>query len=263
MDGASFLNKFREKLQQKREANRQRKLNSGNAANAMDQQRTKFPGIFGNQMNPASNGTGSARPNFGPFAQQAIGGVMRGQKMGDAMGFRQGVNDKLDKVLAAVEGGQSGNDVPQDAGVQPPSAPMPPADPMTDNNAVAKSPVGDPSLMAEDATGASMAAKPKQIAKAQAKAYADKKGIRGKARKELVKDAKRSQSFDAAAQDEKSGDKPVDFGGASMGSIGKAQRDFIKNQFASHKAKVKAKRLKSKVEKAKAEKAKDKNETNK
>ncbi len=209
MDGASFMNKFREKLQQKREANRQRKLNSGNAANAIEQQRTNFSGIFGNQMNPASNGTGSARPNFGPLAQKAIGGVMGGQKMGDAMGFRQGVNDKLDKVLAAVEGGQSGNDVPQDASVQPPSAPMPPADPMTENNpdeANAK-------LMGMD-MGMSMAAKPKQIAKAQAKEYADKKGIRGKARKELVKDAKRSQSFDAAAQDEKRGDKAVDFGGS-------------------------------------------------
>ena len=30
----------------------------------------------------------------------------------------------------------------------------------------------------------------------------------------MGKDAKRSQSFDAAAQDAKSGDKPVDFGGS-------------------------------------------------
>lgn len=196
MDGASFLNSFRERLQEKREAKKERQLNSGNASNALDQARADFSS---NQMNPASNGTGSARPNFGQFAQDAIGNVMGGQKMGDALGFRQGGSDKLDKVLASVEGGQSGNDVPQDASTQPQAAPMPPTDPMTDNN---------PDM------GMSMAAKPKQVAKAQAKAYADKKGIRGKARKEMVKDAKRSQSFDAAAQDEKSGDKPVDFGGS-------------------------------------------------
>jgi hypothetical protein len=206
MDGASFLNSFRERLQQKREAKKERQLNSGNASNALDQARADFRS---NQMNPASNGTGSARPNFGQFAQNAIGNVMGGQKMGDALGFRQGVNDKLDKVLAAVEGGQSGNDVPQDTSVQPPSAPMPPADPMTDNN-----PDESGAKFTSMDMGASMAAKPKQIAKAQAKEYADKKGIRGKARKELVKDAKRSQSFDAAAQDEKRGDKPVNFGGS-------------------------------------------------
>lgn len=198
MDGASFLNKFRERFQERRDARKERQLNSGNASDALAQARSDFENKR-NQMNPASNGTGSARPNFGQFEQNAIGNVMGGQKMGDALGFRQGVNDKLDKVLAAVEGGQSGNDVPKDTSIQPQSAPMPPADPMTDNN---------PDM------GMSMAAKPKQVAKAQAKAYADKKGIRGKARKEMIKDAKRSQSFDAAAQDAKSGDKPVDFGGS-------------------------------------------------
>ena len=180
MDGASFLNSFREKLQEKREARKERQLNSGNASNALDQARADFRPT---QMNPASNGTGSARPNFGQFAQDAIGNVMGGEKMGDTLGFKQG-----------------GSDILQNLNTQPQSASMPPADPMTDN----------PDMY----TGASMAAKPKQVAKAQAKAYADKKGIRGKARKELVKDAKRSQSFDAAAQDEKSGDKPVDFGGS-------------------------------------------------
>jgi len=213
MDGASFLNKFRERLQQKREAKKERQLNSGNASNVLDQQRQRF-GLLKNQMNPASNGTGSARPIFGSMAQNAIGGVMQGGKMGDALGFRQGVNDKLDKVLAAVEGGQSGNDVPQDVGVQPPSAPMPPADPMTTTQEDRSMQDVDAASAAMRNMGAWMAAKPKQIAKAQAKEYADKKGIRGKARKELVKDAKRSQSFDAAAQDEKSGDKPVDFGGS-------------------------------------------------
>ena len=209
MDGASFLNKFREKLQDKREAKKQRELNSGNASDALSSANNESKRMFQfkqSQMNPFSNGTGSARPNFGSMAQNAIGGVMKGGKMGDALGFRQGVNDKLDKVLAAVQGEQGGNDVPQDASVQPPSAPMPPADPMTSDEA-------NDQLMGMD-MGMSMAAKPKQIAKAQAKEYADKKGIRGKARRELVKDAKRSRSFDAAAQDEKSGDKPVDFGGS-------------------------------------------------
>ena len=129
-------------------------------------------------FNPFSNGTGSARPNFGENAQNAIGNVMRGQQMGTQMGFNPG------------------NILPQ------PNAGMPPADPMTT----------DPAMMGM--MGMSMAAKPKQVAKAQAKEYANKKGLRGKARKELIKDAKRSQSFDAAAQDEKSGDKPVKFGGS-------------------------------------------------
>ena len=43
MDGASFMNKFREKLQQKREARKERNLNSGNASTALDQQKSTLP----------------------------------------------------------------------------------------------------------------------------------------------------------------------------------------------------------------------------
>lgn len=201
-DGPSFFNKLRDKL--KRDKNNQQEINEFKGKFGQDLKNT-----FGGVMNPNSNGTGSARPNFGQFAQNAIGNVMGGQKMGNALGFRQGVNDKLDKVLQAVQGDASGNDAPQTPG-------MPPADPMT--NQPASMPEGSNADAANSAMmnmdGAMMAAKPKQVAKAQAKAYADKKGIRGKARKELVKDAKRSQSFDAKAQDEKSGDKAVEFGGS-------------------------------------------------
>jgi hypothetical protein len=201
-DGPSFFNKLRDKL--KRDKSNQQEINESKGKFGQDI-KDRISGI----MNPNSNGTGSARPNFGQFAQNAIGNVMGGQKMGNALGFRQGVNDKLDKVLQAVQGDASGNDVPQTPG-------MPPADPMT--NQPASMPEGSNVDAANSAMmnmdGAMMAAKPKQVAKAQAKAYADSKGIRGKARKELIKDAKKSQSFDAKAQDEKSGDKAVEFGGS-------------------------------------------------
>ncbi len=160
-DGPSMFGKLRERQQNRKE----------NMQKAKDvRQNTLIP-------QPNSNGTGSARPNFNPFAQNAIGGVMGGQQMGDML-----------------------------FGQQPPQAPnTPPVDPMNPD------PV-DTQSMNEKMMGMAMAAKPKQIAKAQAKEYANKKGLRGKARKELIKDAKRSQSFDAGAQDEKSGDKPVNFG---------------------------------------------------
>jgi hypothetical protein len=209
-DGPSFFFGLRDKL--KRDKNNQQEIseNKGKFGQVPDL-RGGVTGMFKKSMDPNSNGTGSARPNFGQFAQNAIGNVMGGQKMGNALGFRQGVNDKLDKVLQAVQGDASGNDTPQTPlGM----AGTPPADPMT--NQPASMPDGSNDDAANSAMmnmdGAMMAAKPKQIAKAKAKAYADKKGIRGKARKELVKDAKRSQSFDAEAQDEKSGDKAVNFG---------------------------------------------------
>ena len=174
-DGPSFFDKMGERMKRRRE-------NRKTMGEARENPR---PGLnpfasFSNEnrrpgFNPFSNGTGSARPNFGENAQNAIGNVMRGQQMGMQMGFNPG------------------NILPQ------PNAGMPPADPMTN----------DPAMMGM--MGMSMAAKPKQVAKAKAKEYANKKGLRGKARKELIKDAKRSQSFDAGAQDEKSGDKPVTF----------------------------------------------------
>lgn len=208
-DGPSFFNRLRDKLKRDKSSQQEISENKGKFGQVPDL-RSGFTGMFKKSIDPSSNGTGSARPNFGQFAQNSIGNVMGGQKMGNALGFRQGVNDKLDKVLQAVQGDASGNDAPQTPG-------MPPADPMT--NQPASMPEGSNADAANSAMmnmdmGAMMAAKPKQIAKAQAKAYADKKGIRGKARKELVKDAKRSQSFDAKAQDEKSGDKAVEFGGS-------------------------------------------------
>lgn len=217
-DGPSFFFGLRNKLKRDKDNQQEVSENQGKFGQVPDL-RGGITGMFRNKklerregVNPNSNGTGSARPNFGQFAQNAIGNVMGGQKMGNALGFRQGVNDKLDKVLQAVQGDASGNDAPQTPlGM----AGTPPADPMT--NQPTSMPDGSNNDAANSAMmnmpdGAMMSAKPKQIAKAKAKAYADKKGIRGKARKELVKDAKRSQSFDAEAQDEKSGDKAVNFG---------------------------------------------------
>jgi hypothetical protein len=217
-DGPSFFFGLRNKLKRDKDNQQEVSENQGKFGQVPDL-RGGITGMFRNKklerregVNPNSNGTGSARPNFGQFAQNAIGNVMGGQKMGNALGFRQGVNDKLDKVLQAVQGDASGNDAAQTPlGM----AGTPPADPMT--NQPTSMPDGSNNDAANSAMmnmpdGAMMSAKPKQIAKAKAKAYADKKGIRGKARKELVKDAKRSQSFDAEAQDEKSGDKAVNFG---------------------------------------------------
>tara|TARA_X000001382_G_C3150955_1_gene172962 strand:+ start:290 stop:901 length:612 start_codon:yes stop_codon:yes gene_type:complete len=201
MDGASFLNKFREKIQQRREARKQ--MQQGGAETAFNEARSEAQAnmtqaggnaLMSNQMmntlgtnNPNSNGTGSARPNFGQFAQNAIGGVMAGQKMGDVMGMQ--------------------------------SPGMPPVDPMSGGgvtNNQSDKVYADPSSLPEQ--GASMGVKPKKKAKAEAKAYAAKKGLRGKARKEMIKEAKKNQSFDPATNTQskktEEADKKVDFTGS-------------------------------------------------
>tara|TARA_R100001443_G_scaffold98122_1_gene105079 strand:+ start:276 stop:1130 length:855 start_codon:yes stop_codon:yes gene_type:complete len=80
----------------------------------------------------------------------------------------------------------------------------------------------DPNMMN---MGMSMGVSPKKQAKAEAKAYADKHGIRGKARKEMVKEAKKSKSFDAETNTQSKATakakKEVDFGGASMNGGGR------------------------------------------
>jgi len=67
-------------------------------------------------------------------------------------------------------------------------------------------------------SGASMGIKPKKKAKAEAKAYAAKKGLRGKARKEMIKEAKKNQSFDPATNTQskktEEADKKVDLTGS-------------------------------------------------
>jgi hypothetical protein len=188
MDGASFLNKFRERLQQKRDAKQEMQgMQDDQSVDSMNP-----------MLNPMSNGTGSARPNFGQFAQKAIGSVMGGNKMGDALGFRQGVNDKLDKIQEAV-GSDQGDPNANSAG-------MPPADPMNPNNANAR-------LM-----GASASAK--KIAKKQAKQYAAEKGLSDKEAKSLKKEAKKSQSFDRNKNEHAdnlaggANNKTVNFGGS-------------------------------------------------
>lgn len=216
--GASFGMGLFKKAQEQRQARRENRANQADTGS-----RPLLNKMFG-KMNPNSNGTGSGRPNFGPFAQKAIGGVMGGQQMGDAMGFRQGVNQKLDQVLSKLDPAQADSSAAPAPAPAPQDAPMPPADPMNDNNAVAKSPAEDPSLMAEDAAGASMGIKPKKKAKAEAKAYADKHGIRGKARKEMVKEAKKSRSFDAETNSQSKAtaeaNKEVNFGGSMNGGPG-------------------------------------------
>ncbi len=199
-DGPSFLNKLKEKVG----AKVQEKLGQ----------------VF-------SNGTGDARPNFEESTQNDISSVMSGQRK--MLQFGRGANEKLkensqklSEVLKAVQSNNPGNNPQSDftkmASQQ--TASMPLADPMTTTPGSIPEGSNDDAVNAANSAimnmdmGAMMAAKPKQVAKAKAKAYADKKGIRGKARKELVKDAKRSQSFDDKAQDEKSGDKAVEFGGS-------------------------------------------------
>ena len=74
-------------------------------------------------------------------------------------------------------------------------------------------------LMNTEMGGAPMGVKPKKMAKVQAKEYAKKHGIRGKAKREMVKEAKKSRSFDAESNTQAKGNeaasKEVDFGGAS------------------------------------------------
>ena len=207
MDGASFLNKFRERLQQKRDARQEMQ-------GMQDNQST---GSMSPMLDPMSNGTGSARPNFGQFAQKAIGSVMGGNKMGDALGFRQGVNDKLDKIQEAV-GSDQGDPNANAAG-------MPPADPMNPNNANAQ-------LM-----GASASAK--KIAKKQAKQYAAEKGLSDKEAKSLKKEAKKSQSFDRNKNEHAdnlaggANNKTVNFGG-SMKDIDPPKGNTMKSDNTSY-----------------------------
>jgi len=168
--GASFLNGIREKMQQKRES-QQRMNDSAIESGLNDPSNNMQQGDP--TMNPMSNGTGSARPNFGQFAQDAIGGVMNGNKMGDALGFTNNMQQQDPNMH---------NDI------------------YNNNNGASISGV-----------------KPKKIAKAQAKAYADEHGIKGSARKEMIKEAKRGRSFDPEtnSQSKKVAEskKEVDFGG--------------------------------------------------
>jgi len=202
MDGASFLNKFRERLQQKRDAKQE----------MQGMQNNQGMGAINPLMNPMSNGTGSARPNFGQFAQKAIGGVMSGGKMGDALGFRQGVNEKLDKIQEAV--GAQGDPNANAAG-------MPPADPMAPTNATSQA---DPSLSPmlanlQQRSNEGASASAKKIAKKQAKQYAAEKGLSDKEAKSLKKEAKKSQSFDRNKNEHAdnlpggANNKTVNFGG--------------------------------------------------
>jgi hypothetical protein len=222
MDGASFLNKFRERLQQKRAARQE----------MQGMQNDQSMGRIDSMLNPMSNGTGSARPNFGQFAQKAIGSVMGGNKMGDALGFRQGVNEKLDKIQEAV-GSDQGDPNANAAG-------MPPVDPMTGggvmNSQQSKTYV-DPSSQPEMAQGPSASAK--KIAKKQAKQYAAEKGLSDKEAKSLKKEAKKSQSFDKDKNEHAdnlaggANNKTVNFGG-SMKDIDPPKGNTMKSDNTSY-----------------------------
>lgn len=221
MDGASFLNKFRERLQQKRDAKQE----------MQGMQNDQGMGAINPLMNPMSNGTGSARPNFGQFAQKAIGSVMGGNKMGDALGFRQGVNEKLDKIQEAV-GTDQGDPNANAAG-------MPPVDPMTGGgvmNSQASKTYVDPSSQQQMAQGPSASAK--KIAKKQAKQYAAEKGLSDKEAKSLKKEAKKSQSFDRSKNEHAdnlaggANNKTVNFGG-SMKDIDPPKGNTMKSESTS------------------------------
>lgn len=185
--GASFFAGLREKQQQRKAQKQEQQTQMG--------------------MTPSSNGTGSGRPNFGEFAQQAIGSVMGGQKMSDTMGFRQGVNDRLDQVLNKLDPTQS-------------NAGTPPADPMTPTDATAQA-NSQSEMLGAQFTGASASAK--KIAKKQAKQYAAANNLSDKQAKSLKKEAKKNQSFDANknehADTKPGGDKnkTVNFGGSMNG----------------------------------------------
>jgi hypothetical protein len=218
MNGASFLNKFRERLQQKRDAKQE----------MQGMQNDQSMGSINPMLNPMSNGTGSGRPNFGTFAQKAIGSVMGGNKMGDALGFRQGVNEKLDKIQEAV-GSNQGDPNANAAG-------MPPADPMTPTDATAQA-NNQSEMLGTQFTGASASAK--KIAKKQAKQYAAEKGLSDKEAKSLKKEAKKSQSFDRNKNEHAdnlpggANNKTVNFGG-SMKDIDPPKGNTMKSDNTSY-----------------------------
>ena len=107
------------------------------------------------QNNPYSNGTGSARSNINPMAQNALQKFRQGTDMGDYMFNRQ-------------------------QAPAPAPAPLP----------------GEAPIQGGNTNMGASAAKPKKQAKREAKAYAAKHGLRGKAKKEMVKEAKKGESFD-------------------------------------------------------------------
>ena len=201
--GASFFAGLREKQQQRKAQKQEQQTQMG--------------------MTPSSNGTGSGRPNFGEFAQQAIGSVMGGQKMSDTMGFRQGVNDRLDQVLNKLDPTQS-------------NAGTPPADPMTPTDATAQA-NSQSEMLGAQFTGASASAK--KIAKKQAKQYAAANNLSDKQAKSLKKEAKKNQSFDANknehADTKPGGDKNkiVNFGG-SMKDIDPPKGNTMKSDNTSY-----------------------------
>lgn len=179
-DGPSFLNSLRDKFQQRRQQNQ--------ANNA-----PRPNGIF----NPFSNGTGSGRPNFSQVTQSVLGRITGGMGLGKSMGGF----------------GTGGNQANLAANQLAASAPLTPEQAAQQQEANA-------ALMNTDMGGAPMGVKPKKMAKVQAKEYAKKHGIRGKAKREMVKEAKKSRSFDAETNTQAKGNeaasKEVDFGGASM-----------------------------------------------
>tara|TARA_Y100000389_G_scaffold167362_1_gene172535 strand:- start:680 stop:1321 length:642 start_codon:yes stop_codon:yes gene_type:complete len=208
MDGASFLNKFREKFQQLRDTSQQ--IQQGGAETALNDSASQAqadipPGgmpqdggnaaLMSDQMmntlgtnNPNSNGTGSGRANFSP--PQGMMGMMSPLQMGPQKmmaTLKQRVQAKLQDLKDSR-----------------------PAQGEYDAAAIAKE-------MAAR-SGASMGVKPKKKAKAEAKAYAAKKGLRGKARKEMVKEAKKNQNFDPATNTQskktEEADKKVDLTGS-------------------------------------------------
>ena len=164
-----MLDKLAKHLQDKKNLMKNQQLNS-KQTNSIDVNQEANPnppidtgminqrfGFNSAQNNPYSNGTGSARSNINPMAQNALQKFRQGTDMGDYMFNRQ-------------------------QAPAPAPAPLPGEAPIQGGNAN---------------MGASSGVKPKKQAKREAKAYAAKHGLRGKAKKEMVKEAKKGESFDA------------------------------------------------------------------
>ena len=187
-----MLDKLASKMQDKRNKMKEQQLNS-KQANSIDVNQNANPnppidtgmvnqrfGINSPQNTPFSNGTGSARSNINPMAQNALQKFRQGTDMGDYMFNKNQAPTEAPSPLPGQELYQG----------------------------------ADPSM------GMSMGVKPKKKAKAEAKAYAAKHGIRGKARKEAIKEAKKSESFDPSTNSQtkktEESKKPVDLSGAPM-----------------------------------------------
>jgi len=200
-----MFDKLRDKLQDKRDDFKENRLEfQDNVANRF--------GFNSTQNDPASNGTGSARGNFGQFAQNAIGRIRQGGMalFGEHNPWHQSADPNAAQTMTTA-----------------PCPPTTPQSPMPTSHVRQWNPT----------TGASASAK--KIAKKAAKQYVAENRLTGDEAKEVVKNAKKTQSFSKESNphaDRKAGgakNKNVNFGGSMNGGPGDGRKKPTANTLRS------------------------------